>query len=693
MKFARAMLRRPEADLGRLPVQLDLHAISLMEGFRAALSVAAIVAFGEYLGRPPLMEAALGALFTCLADAGGPIRRRLPSMVTFAVLGAAITAVFGLSRALPLWVVIPFAGFGLLCTGFARVWGPAAMQVGNLSSVVLILAVYRPMDWAQAGIYASAFFGGSVWALLLTLLIWRLHPFGPARAAIAECYRQLGLMTREMRGLVVAGAPVAAWEAHARAHRRAVRDGIERARSAVKDTVRWRGGTTPRLAQGLVRVETADQIFGVLIALSELLEQERDPALLEAAARVLRLTGPALAVLGSASRHDRILPELRLDFAVGRMQDAVSPHARLRPMVDALIERLRIAGVMSGPTGLAPDEPMEREARVSWLRRIADPVRANLGWGSASFRHALRTAVVSVPAFAFTLPHYRGYEHWLTITLVMTMQPFFALTWQRAVERVGGTVLGGVAAAVLAIVCTTPLSIAVALFPLAMIAFALRQVSFGAFIAGITPLVVLLSELGRLGTSELTIALIRAGYTLVGGLFAVAGVVLLWPSWEPDRLREELRAAISAHARYAEAVLALASGDGAAEGVEAARRGAGLASNNLETSISRALLEPGQGTGLSGAGPDRLEAAMLVDAALRRLAGRLAALQLMADPKAGMSAEEWAAWRGWIGTALANLNEAPRAAPPRPAGRPVEALARIGRQIELMQGALTRLTA
>jgi uncharacterized membrane protein YccC len=693
MKLSEAVLRRPESDLGRLPVQLDLHAISLMEGFRAALSVAAIVALGEYVGRPSLMEAALGALLTCLADAGGPVRRRLPAMVTFAVVGALLTAGFGLSRAFPLWVVIPLACFGLVCTGFARVWGSSAMQVGNLSSVVLILAVYRPMDWAQAGEYATAFFGGSVWALLLTLLVWRLHPFGPARAAIAECYRQLALMARETRGLVQRGADVRAWEAHARAHRRAVRDGIERAREAVKNTVRWRGSTSPRLAQGLVRLETADQIFGVFIALTELLEQERDPALLEAAAQVLRLAAPCLQVLGAASRADEVLREGRLDPALDRMQAAGARDARLRAIVDRLAERLRIAGVMSGPTGLSPDEPLQSEARVPWTQRLIDPLRANLDWESASLRHAARTAFVAVPAFALTLPHYRGYEHWLTITLVLTMQPFFALTWQRAVERVAGTVLGGVFAALLAIVCTTPFSIAVAMFPLAMIAFALRQVSFGAFIAGITPLVVLLSELGRLGTSELTIAAIRALYTAVGGLFAVAGVVLLWPSWEPDRLRDELKAAIAAHARYAEAVMALRTGGAPPDTVEAARRAAGLASNNLETSISRALLEPGQGPGLTGAGPDRIEAAMLVDAALRRIAGRLAALQLVVGTPDGMGAEDWDAWRRWIANALEGLQQSPAMAPPRPDAAPVESLARIGRQIELMQGALARLAA
>ncbi len=664
----------------------DLHAISLIEGARAALAVAAIVALDQWMSRPPLMEAALGALFVCLADAGGPIRRRIPGMVAFAVLGALATAAFGLSRALPLYVMIPLACLGVMATGFARVWGPIAMQVGNLLTVVIVFAVYRPMGWAQAGIIAAAFLGGSVWAALLTLVIWRLHPFGPARAAIAECYRQLALAAREMRHLAEGASGIAAWEAHARRHRRAVREAIERARSAVKEGVRWRGTPTPRLAQGLVRIEAAEQIFGALIALSDILEQDEDRAMRPEAGRALRLIAPALAMLGAAGRADRALPEARLDAAIGRIAAEAARAPRIAPMLDAITERLRIAATMSLPTALAPTDPQEGEPALPVLTRLVQPVRSNLAWQSSTLRHALRCAVLTAPALAITLPHYRGYEHWLTITLVMTTQPCFGNTWQRAVERIGGTVLGGVAAAALGLVCTTPSTVALALFPLSIFAFAVRSVSYGAFIAGLTPIVVLLSELGRPGSSELAIAVIRAAYTLVGGIAAVIGVMVLWPSWEPDRLRGELQTAIAAHARYADAVLGRAE----AETVEAARRAAGLASNNLETSIARLLLEPGQAAAKPRAGPDRLEAAMLVDTALRRLAGRLAALRLTAEPDAGMDAADWAAWREWIATALAGLQQMPPPAPPRPAARPVEALARIGRQIELMQGALMR---
>ena len=54
-----------------------------------------------------------------------------------------------------------------------------------------------------------------------------------------------------------------------------------------------------------------------------------------------------------------------------------------------------------------------------------------------------------------------------------------------------------------------------------------------------------------------------------------------------------------------------------------------------------------------------------------------------------MPPEAWRAWRDWATGALDGL-AAGRPAPPRPAGGAPEPLARIARQIELMDGALRR---
>jgi uncharacterized membrane protein YccC len=693
----RILATTPEANLARLPIALDLRAVSIAEGIRAALGVAGIVAADQWLHWPPLLEAALGALLTCLCDSGGPIRRRLPALLIFNALGVAFIILFGLARSSGLAVAVPLAVLGVFTCSFARVWGQAPLQVGNLLTVVLVLALDEPLRGQDALLRAEVFAAGSLWATLLTMVIWRVHPFRPARRAVADSYRSLARLAADMRGLLMADASPDAWEAHARGHRRAVRDSVERARTAVQDTLRVRGQASPRAFQALIRVETADQLFGALIALSDLLEaitlEGGRHQLRGAAEAMLRLLRPALVVIAeaiaaddpglgrAASRRNPVGRLARMGATLDEIEAYGAADERLAPIVSAIVDRLRATIMLTAPegglAGALPggDPPGDR------LARVLSVGRANLNWRSPGFRHALRAATVAGPALAFTLSFSGRYQHWLTITLILTLQPFYALTWQRAVERIGGTVLGGMLAAVIALVCTTPLAISAAMFPLAVVAFAMRGVSYAAFIFCLTPLIVLLTEFSRPGTGELMIALVRALYTVSGGLLAVAGGLLLWPSWEPDRLRGELRAALEAHAAYAEAELDCLLGAAPPAAVDRARRMAGLASNTLETSISRALLEPRR-----SARPG-LQRAMLVDAALRRMAGRLSVLQLDPHHADGMDPAALRAWRIWIGGTLRALAEGEQLAGKRPEGRVPDAVGRIAQQIEMLRAA------
>ncbi len=685
----RLLATTPEANLARLPIAIDLRAISLAEGVRAALSIAFIVAADQWLHWPPLLEAALGALLTCLGDSGGPIRRRLPALLSFMLIGAAITAGFGVLRGAGMAVTVPLACLGVFALSFARIWGQAPMQVGNLLVVVLVLALDEPRPFSEGALLGLLFAAGCLWSTLLTMVIWRIHPFRPARRAVSDAYRSTARLVADLLGLLQANADAAAWEAHARGHRRAVRDTIERARTAVHDTLRVRGQASQRAVQALLRIEAIDQIFGATIALSDLLEANRDPGVQHAAVRLLRLLRPALIVASGAiaaddpgrrGRRSAMQRLARIGPTLEAMLAATAATPVLAGVADAIVERFRMVVTLTAPPGWAPGSLPDGPPPGPWLSRVMTPLRANLQWQSAIFRHALRAAVVAAPALAYTLATTGQYHHWLIITLILTMQPFYALTWQRALERIGGTVLGGVLAAFIALVCTSPLAIAGALFPLAVLAFTVRSVNYGAFIALLTPLVVLLTEFSQPGTGELYIAALRALYTLAGGALAVLGCLLLWPSWEPDRMKRELRTAIDAHAAFAQAELSLLLGEGDDAAVDRARRAAGVASNNLETSLSRALNEPRRNQ------REELQAAMVVDAALRRMAGRLSALQLDPHHADGISPDALRSWRGWIGDALTALAQGRAVTSPRPAGRAPDALLRIARQIELLDG-------
>jgi uncharacterized membrane protein YccC len=322
--------------------------------------------------------------------------------------------------------------------------------------------------------------------------------------------------------------------------------------------------------------------------------------------------------------------------------------------------------------------------RPDLRQRLLQPLRANLTWSSPALRHALRAVAIATPALAFTMIWFTPYDHWLTITLVLTMQPYFGLTYTRALERIAGTVIGGLLAALIGLVCTTPISIALAMFPLAVAALAVRTVSYGLYMAALTPLIVLLVDIGQPGTSEWAIAGIRALFTLVGGAVAVAGCYLLWPSWEPQRLVQEVRSAIAAQGRYAVAVLSHLLDEETITDVEHARRAAGIASNSLEGSIGRALLEP------VNTSRSALQAAMVIDAALRRCAGRSTAIMLAPDVQTTLPQSAWRAWRDWIAQSAAALATGRPHLEPRPSTA-TETVARIARQMELIAGTLDRM--
>ncbi len=666
-------------DLARLPIVMNPGAISLAEGVRAGLSVAVIIALHEILGRPLLTEAALAALLTCLADPGGPIRRRAPFMLGFAVVGACLTCLGGLARARGIEVAVP-VGIGLLFVlSFLRIYGQRGQQFGTLASIALILSLDHALPGLETALPpAIAFLGGSVWAVVLTLVIWPVHPFGPARAAVSQAYTLLAGLAGDMHRLVMAPATdAAAWDRQARTHRRPIRDAIEAAREVVLQTLRARGSGSLRATQSLIRVETGEQIFGTLIALASHLEQI-PPSARPVAAALLERVQPLLTELARSIADDTPPGDLRAQDAISALQATTAQLPADDPLVglaSRLAERLRIAATLSEPRDFAPAVTAEGQSVPLWRRAVA-PLSANLTWRSDTLRHACRIALMAGGALAVTLHWPTPFGHWLTITLVGTLQPVFALTFTRAIERVAGTLAGGLVGAAVGMVCTTQLSLAIAMFPLSVAALALRQVSYGLFTAAMTPLIIVLVEVSHTMTEQWVVAGERAALTALGGAIAIAANFLLWPQRRSAVLAET--AAIAAHGAWATTELARLLGERGLVEVIRARRAAGLASNALEAGLNQALIERRKDE------RDRLNALLVVDAALRRVAGCILALQFDRDLP---PPEAIRAWSTWIAAATRVLTAGGTALPARPDHPASATLLRLARQLELIAGA------
>jgi len=160
---------------------------------------------------------------------------------------------------------------------------------------------------------------------------------------------------------------------------------------------------------------------------------------------------------------------------------------------------------------------------------------------------------------------------------------------RRGLERIGGTVAGGVLAALLAAVLHSQLATAAVLFPLALLALAILPVSYAAFAFFLTPTFVL-AWIPYSGDWQF--ALVRMVNTIAGAAISLAAMRVLFPAYERDRAPEFPRASLDADRLYLSQLAASWRDRSHSSRLLAnARRAAGLAHNDTEESLERLLAE------------------------------------------------------------------------------------------------------
>lgn len=622
-----------------LPFQIDLRGVSIAEGLRAALATAVLVALSEFVDEPEIATAAIAAFWVCLADPGGTVERRLQTMGLLTIAGTLFSGVASVAGNYGLIVTLPLSFAGSFATSYIRVFTPRLALVGQLTTISYLVALSQPTpDLSHALLHGVMFTGGGLWAMVLTLGLWRIRPEQPARTAVARCYHELADYAADLRGLVLARThDAAAWAALARRHRSKIRDAMETARGVLIETRRLRFGASRRGEQRVVLLQTSDKAFVDLIALSDILEHaaiSSDRQLSNSRTLIgltLRRLQTILQGLANAIEIDVAPAGRALEDSIAGLRQAsgldgeggaallksrgIHLFADLVQCIDlalAIIQKRNQAEDEDLPIVRAPS-PGKRPSR-----RLLSAARDNFNFASLNFRHSLRVAVIVMLGVLLTkiLPLNHGY--WLTVTATLIMQPSFGTTWLRAIERVVGSVAGSAFAAALGLIFQSPLAVAIALFPLTATTMALRTVNYTLYIFFLTPQFVMVAGLGDPGANEFMLTVYRVIDTLIGGALALAGSLLLWPSWEPNQLPRLLGLAIRANGRF---LCGAVVGEAADIDRDVLRREAGIASNNAEASLQRLAYEP-----VTDA--VRQDAALVLVTSLRRMTGSTIALSL-----------------------------------------------------------------
>jgi len=699
-----------------------LAAMQWRRGLRAGIAVGTIM-LACLLLRYPMGWPALGAFQVIFVDNGGPYRSRLYNILTI-LIGGSLAVCIGVFAGinLPLAIVATLI-FCFWTTLFRVLSQPLAATSVTIMTSYIIAFGGASHTTATALTDTGGFIVGGIWAAALSLLLWPVDPFRPARLAVADVYATLAELVRT---LPLASDPD---------HRRDFTDLIARIRVELEKAQETIAATPARMASRTIRArnlsvlcESADLLLSRLLRFAELghtdqildwLTHSITP--IEAALR----TRPADSAASFAPEGSHSVDLLR---ALPHLENQLNNDSTLTPdsraqLLSALHDsafnfQIAYEAVRAIWTGVEPRSSdaailratssalaTNQPSRSSWQMWL-DTLQANLTLRSVMFRHALRLAlVVTIDVILMYLfgTQFKHYTHgyWLAMTSIIVLQPYTGETVRKSSQRVLGTVAGALLAAVLASAIHSEWALMLVIVIGAALSVALYAVDYAWYCFFLTPTIVLLT-LPHL--RDWRFAAVRMGMTGLGAFIAVAAMLLLWPERESLQLPGLLARGAKADAGYLRAVIAFwksAAGQTQLVRIKAertllapARRLCGLAANDAEETLDHALLEHAIPLNPERTRTERLNrAALTFTTYLRRLTQTITTLAALAEvstdspaahPELEPLIDSYAQRLEAISTALERHSSLPT---PAQTSRPFtnEQLLRLDRQVTILE--------
>jgi FUSC-like inner membrane protein yccS len=166
--------------------------LSMATGVRTTVGAIVPLVIWQLAGNAAAgMIVGIGGLIVSLSDIGGPYRTKAVVMGVATISGAAATFL-GTIVGGSLWLSLPLVFLCACAAGLAGVYGNASAKVSLLSLILFVLMVGVPAGVTQGAERCVAFIGGGLWAMMLSLWLWPLHPYQPVQEAVAACYRTIG---------------------------------------------------------------------------------------------------------------------------------------------------------------------------------------------------------------------------------------------------------------------------------------------------------------------------------------------------------------------------------------------------------------------------------------------------------------------------------------------------------------------
>lgn len=562
--------------------------------------------------------AAFGAYMLSLIDYRGLHYKKIIIQSIEAVL-IVIAAIVGINVAnsiiasvLAMFVVGMFAAL-------IRNWSDYGASIGVAVGFFFLFGLANPASFDQSIHYGAYVLAGAVWAIIITIISFPFRPSNPVRRSVAKIWKvntdfldtliQKHTSTKPIDDIKVTQKEIAI--------REAINQSIQL--FARRDTNKTRLKT--QHYDMMMELRKTSSLFGATLnTMHEELEVLTHPDFQKLRDTVLYKT---LSSLGQASARlsvviftfraeDFTLAKIRVkrcEIAIQLFEEACDDlilNDKDELALQHFIKTLKKSHDYLQQTILLIEKKLNLK-KSDYLenyklslnnflvglkpRVLMELVREAFNINSQHFIYALRVAIgLSIGVFIFKFFNI-DHGHWISLTMLIVIQPYFGATKKKGVERIVGTtagiVLGGV-------VMLLPLPHEVFVGMLVVVSFFVAYFLRNNYKVGVffvTIMMVVLMQISQQGSWELIGWRILS--TLIGALLAVIVSYAFWPVWEKERFPVLISKALFQNKNYLEQIIKFYNKELApGESWYKHRRLAEAANNDAFASAQRMIEEP-----------------------------------------------------------------------------------------------------
>lgn len=560
----------------------------------------------------------LGTIFLALTDSTGPFHRRRNALIFAIVNFFIVSLIAGLLKDFPLLIFLEILVFGMFFT-MLGVYGQRLAAVGSLTLVVFAIFI----DGApgnHSALYNSIIFSlGTIWFLLVFMIVTVLKPYKLAQQLIGENYIELGNYLK-LKAEFYQDNPnfdelykqIFSLQVRIKEHQEATREVVFKTREIVKEST-----STSRLLMQLF-LNSLDLYEMLLTSTNDYKKLQNtfgNEDILIKINRYLNLLADELINIGisiqgglktnsiiNVSEEIQMLHENYYDFRKRQLKpETLENFMILRQIMQRissiteevqkiyLLKSQNVKLARSLSSGLDLEKFVQNEEKIN-IKVFLE----NFSITSHHFRHAIRITIALLIGYSISKIEAFNIDKtfWILITILAIMRPAYSITKRRNLLRLYGTLGGAIIGIIIINFITNPLLQLLIFLICLVLTFSFLKDKYAWSVFFMTIYIFLMFNFMKPGDFT-EIFLERLIDTIIAGVIAFIVSYLVLPIWEHQKNKTFILNYLISNTKYFNTIIdILQQKNISIQEYKISRKNAVVTLANLSDNFQRMLSEP-----------------------------------------------------------------------------------------------------